>query len=97
MHVSDALVDYILRIAAATRQNTSIALGMSTRAVLALTWAARIEAASRGAEFATPDDVKSVAPGVIAHRLVLTPDAALDGQSAAAIVGRVLKQVPVPR
>ena len=97
VHVSDSLVDYILRIAAATRQNASIALGISTRAVLALTWAARIEAASRGAEFATPDDVKAVAPGVIAHRLVLTPDAALDGLSPAAVVSRLLEQVPVPR
>jgi MoxR-like ATPase len=97
VHVSEALVDYILRVAAATRQNAAIALGISTRAVLALTWAARVEAAARGAEFAAPDDVKAVAPGVIAHRLVLSPEAALDGHTAAAVLARALEQVPVPR
>jgi MoxR-like ATPase len=97
VHVSDALVDYLLRIAAATRQNPSIALGLSTRAVLALTWATRIEAAARGAEFATPDDVKAVVPGVAAHRLVLSPDAALEGQGAGAVIARLLEQAPVPR
>ncbi len=97
VHVSESLVDYILRIAAATRQNPSISLGMSTRAVLAVTWAARIEAAARGAEFATPDDVKGVVPAVIAHRVVLTPDAALEGQGTGAVIARLLEQVQVPR
>ena len=97
VHASDALVSYVLKIAAATRQNTAIALGMSTRAVLALTWAARIEAAARGGEFVTPDDVKAVAPAVVAHRLALTPEATLDGLSSATVVARVLQQVPVPR
>jgi len=97
VHVSDSLVDYMLRIATVTRQNPSIALGLSTRAVLALTWAARLEAASRGADFVTPDDVKACAPAVMAHRLVLSPDAALDNLTAAGIVDRVLGQVEVPR
>jgi MoxR-like ATPase len=97
VHASDALVGYMLRLAAGTRQNASIALGMSTRAVLALTWASRIEAAARGADFVTPDDVKAVAPVVIAHRLVLTPEATLDGLGANAVVARVLEQVQVPR
>ena len=96
MHVADALVG-ILQIAAATRQSASIALGISTRAVLALVRAARIEAASRGADFASPDDVKSVASLVIAHRLVLTPEATLEGLTTTAVVARVLEQVPVPR
>jgi MoxR-like ATPase len=97
VHVSDSLVDYLLRIAAATRQNPSIALGLSTRAVLALIWAARIEAAARGGEFVTPDDVKAIAPAVMAHRLVLSPDAALDNLTADSLVERVLGQVEVPR
>ena len=97
IHVSDALVDYVLRIAAATRQNPSVSLGASTRAVLALTWAARVEAAAHGAEFVAPDDVKAVAAAVIAHRLVLSPEAALDGQTAGSVLARLLEQVPVPR
>jgi len=97
VHVSEALVDYVLRIAAATRQHPSISLGASTRAVLALIWAARVEAASRGADFATPDDVKAMVPGVIGHRLVLTPDAALEGQGTGTVIARLLEQVQVPR
>jgi len=97
VHVSDALVSYVLRLAAATRQSASIALGMSTRAVLALVRAARIEAASRGADFASPDDVKAAAPLVIAHRLVLTPEATLEGLATGSVVARVLEQVQVPR
>ncbi len=97
VHASGSLVAYLLGIAAATRRNPSVALGLSTRAVLALAWAARVEAASRGGEFVTPDDVKAVAPAVMAHRLVLSPDAALDNLTADGIVGRVLGQVEVPR
>jgi MoxR-like ATPase len=97
VHVSGSLVAYLLKVAAATRQNPSIALGLSTRAVLALAWAARVEAAARGGDFATPDDVKAIAPLVMAHRLVLSPEAALDSLTAAGIVERVLDQVEVPR
>jgi MoxR-like ATPase len=97
VHASDALVEYVLRIAAATRSNPSIALGMSTRSVLALIRAARIESASRGAEFVAPDDVKAVTPMVVAHRLVLTPEATLDGLTTTDLIARVLEQAPVAR
>jgi MoxR-like ATPase len=97
VHASEALVEYVLRIAGATRRNPAIALGMSTRSVLALIRAARIEAASRGAEFVAPDDVKSVTPMVVAHRLVLTPEATLDGLTATDLTARVLEQAPVAR
>ena len=97
MHVSEALVGYVLRIAEATRLNPSIALGMSTRAVLALVRAARIEAAARGADFVAPDDVKAVVPLVVPHRLVLTPEAALEGLLASEVAARALDQVPIPR
>ena len=97
VHASEALVEYVLRIATATRRNPSIALGMSTRAVLALIRAARIEAASRGAEFVAPDDVKVVTPMAVAHRLVLTPEATLDGLTTVDVMARVLEQAPVAR
>jgi MoxR-like ATPase len=97
VHLSDALVGYVLDIAAATRQSGSIALGLSSRAALALARAARIEAALRGADFVTPDDVKRVAPRVVPHRLVLTPDAVLEGLSPAEEVARLLDSVAVPR
>ncbi len=97
VHASQALVEYVLGIAAATRRNPSIGLGMSTRAVLALIRAARIEAASHGAEFVAPDDVKAVTPMVVAHRLVLTPEATLDGLTTVDLTARVLEQAPVAR
>jgi MoxR-like ATPase len=58
---------------------------------------ARVEAAARGSEFVTPDDVKRVARPVMAHRLVLSPDASLEGIGPDAVVESVLGQVQVPR
>lgn len=97
VHVSDALTGYILDIVAATRQSSSIALGLSSRAALALARAARIEAALRGRGFVIPDDVKRVAAWVVPHRIALTPDAVLDGHSARAELERILDAVAVPR
>jgi MoxR-like ATPase len=97
VHLSDALVGYVLDIVAATRQTSSVALGLSSRAAIALARCARIEAALRGADFVVPDDVKRVAPWVIPHRLVLAPDAVLEGASARTEVERVLASVAVPR
>jgi MoxR-like ATPase len=97
VHLSDALVGYVLDIVAATRQTSSIVLGLSSRAAIALARCARIEAALRGADFVVPDDVKRVAPWVIPHRLVLAPDAVLEGTSARGEVERILASVAVPR
>jgi MoxR-like ATPase len=97
VHVADALAGYILDLAAASRRHTRLTLGLSTRGALALHKAARITAAMRGAEFVTPDDVKEVAPAVIAHRLVLTPEAALEGVTDLDVVQTLLSETPVPR
>jgi MoxR-like ATPase len=97
VHMSDALVDYVLDVVAATRQSASIGLGLSSRAALALARCARIEAAMRGGDFVIPDDVKRVARWVVPHRLVLTPDAALEGVSPVGEMERLLESVPVPR
>ena len=97
IHVSEALSNYVLDLAAATREHPRLALGLSTRGALALLKAARVVAALRGSDFATPDDVKQVAPWVLAHRLVLTPEAALEGTSDADVVNGLLATTPVPR
>jgi len=97
VHVSDALYRYVLEIAAASRGHGHVSLGLSTRGALALMRCARTAAALRGSEFVTPDDVKAFAVSVMAHRLVLTPDAALEGIDAAKVVGGILEQVAVPR
>jgi MoxR-like ATPase len=95
VHLSDELVAYCLDIAAATRQSEMINLGLSTRGVLALVRCARIEAALRGGEYVIPDDVKKSAPWVMSHRLILTPEAELDGIRAVDEVERILAAVPV--
>ena len=97
VHLSDALVGYVLDIVAASRQSSTVGLGLSSRAALALARCARIEAALRGGDFVVPDDVKRVAPWVIPHRLVLAPDAVLEGASARTEVDRILAAVAVPR
>jgi MoxR-like ATPase len=97
VHMSEALIGYVLDLAAATRQSASLSLGLSSRAALALARCARIEAALRGGDYVVPDDVKRLAPWVVPHRIVLAPDAVLDGATAAGEADRILASVPVPR
>jgi MoxR-like ATPase len=97
VHVAPELLAYVLELARASRQHAHLTLGLSTRGALSLLKAARIAAALRGAEFVAPDDVKEMVPAAMSHRLVLAPEAMLEGISTAAIVQRILEQVPVPR
>jgi MoxR-like ATPase len=97
IHVADALVSYVLDLARASREHARLTLGLSTRGALALLKAARIAAGLRGGDFVTPDDVKQVAVSVLAHRLVLTPEAALEGLTDLDVVRALLAETPVPR
>jgi MoxR-like ATPase len=97
IHVSGALSGYVLDLAQASREHARLSLGLSSRGALALLKAARIIAGLRGAGFATPDDVKEAAVWVMAHRLVLTPEAALEGASDVEVVATLLAETPVPR
>ena len=97
IHVSAALSGYVLDLAQASREHARLSLGLSTRGALALLRAARIAAGLRGADFATPDDVKGAAVWVMAHRLVLTAEAALEGASDLEDVAGLLAETPVPR
>jgi MoxR-like ATPase len=97
LHVSEALSNYVLDLARATREHPRVALGLSTRGVLALLRAARVHAGLRGGEFVAPDDVQAVARWVLAHRLVLKPEAALDGDTDIGIVGAIIEGTAVPR
>jgi MoxR-like ATPase len=97
VHTAPELLGYILDLAQASRQHAHLSLGLSTRGVLAVLRAARIAAALRGGSFVAPDDVKEVLAMAISHRLVLAPEAMLEGVTTQAIVQRLLAQVPVPR
>jgi MoxR-like ATPase len=97
LHVSEALSNYVLDLARATREHPRVSLGLSTRGVLALLRAARVHAGLRGGDYVSPDDVQAVARWVLAHRLVLKPEAALDGDTDLGLVGAILDATPVPR
>jgi len=97
MHVEAALIAYVLDLAQASRVHPRLSLGLSTRGALALLKAARITAGLRSADFVTPDDVKEAAVWVMAHRLVLTPEAALEGTTDVEVVTSLLAETPVPR
>ncbi len=95
--VEDGVLDYIGRIAAATRHSPDILLGASTRAATWILLAAKTFAAMQGRTFVIPDDVKAVTAPALRHRLLLRPEAEIEGLDADAVIARVLAQVEVPR
>jgi MoxR-like ATPase len=97
IHVSEALTGYVLDLARASREHARLSLGLSTRGALSLVKAARITAGLRGSDFVAPDDVKEAAAWVMAHRLVLTPEAALEGLTDVQVVRTLLADTAVPR
>ena len=97
VHVAPELSGYVIDIAAASRSNAHVSLGLSTRGVLALVRSARIAAGMRGSDFVSPDDVKQVAPLVIPHRLMLAPEALLEGVTEQTVTQQLLERTPVPR
>jgi MoxR-like ATPase len=96
VHVADALRGYLVRLAGALRAHPDLALGASPRATLALFRAAQAAAALAGRDFAVPDDVKRLATPVLRHRLMLRPESALRGRTAAGVLQAVLGEVEVP-
>ena len=96
VRVDDVVAGYVVDLVAATREHIEVRLGASPRGSLALVKASRAYAAAEGRAFITPDDVKAVAVPVLAHRLILTPEAEIRGRSAAGVVEQVLGSVRVP-
>jgi len=95
--VEDSLLNYVARLAAASRTSPDLVLGASTRASTHVLLASKTYAALQGRNFVTPDDVKFVLPPVYRHRLLLKPEAEIEGLDADAVIGRLLGQVEVPR
>jgi MoxR-like ATPase len=96
LHAAPALRRYIVDVVRATREHPAVELGASPRASLALLRAARALAAIAGRDFVIPDDVKHLTPYVLAHRLVLTPQARMGDATPADVLAEVLASVPVP-
>ncbi|MEV4106014.1 MoxR family ATPase [Nonomuraea sp. NPDC049695] len=97
IHVADPVYDYIVALCAATRTSPHLRLGASPRGSLALLRAARVKAAAAGRHYVVPEDVKALAEPVLAHRLILTPEAELREVTAAAALGEILAGMPVPQ
>jgi MoxR-like ATPase len=96
VHLADPLKSYLVDIAEASRAHQGLTLGLSPRATLQLARATRARAAASGRDFATPDDVKTVGMSVLAHRVVVRPDASSRGLTAEQAIHEILDTVPVP-
>lgn len=94
VHVEDSILDYVVRLAQFTREHARLFLGASPRASLALVRAARARALASGRGYVIPDDVKRLAGPVLSHRLVLTPEAEMEGAQSERIVRQALDEVP---
>ena len=97
VEVADAVMDYILDLAAETRRSPSLTLGVSPRAAAMLLVATKASAYLGGRAFVTPDDVKSLVKPAWRHRVVLRPEVELEGGTADSVVDGVVERVPVPR
>ena len=96
VHADPDLLDYVADVARATREDRRVEVGVSPRGTQRLFEISRAHATLRSREFLTPDDVKAVAEQALAHRLVLTPEAQVDGVDKAVVIADVLDSVEVP-
>lgn len=96
VHVEDRIIDYVVSVVQATRAHDEIQLGASPRSTLALTRIAQAFAVTKGRDFVLPDDVKSLAPAVLGHRLVLRGRGRMEDDAGRRIIDEILSIVPVP-
>ncbi|MFN8385980.1 MAG: MoxR family ATPase [Anaerolineales bacterium] len=95
--VEDGILTYIANINAASRRSPDLLLGASARAATHVLASAKTFAAMQGRDFVTPDDVKFVVPPVFRHRVLLKPEAEIEGLDADSVISRILASVEVPR
>jgi MoxR-like ATPase len=95
--VEDGIMRYIAEINAASRRSSDLVLGASARAATHVLMACKTFAALKGRDYVTPDDVKYIVPPVFRHRILLKPEAEIEGLDADAVIQRLLGQVEVPR
>jgi MoxR-like ATPase len=96
VYTDPAVMDHLARIADATRQHRDVQLGVSMRGALALARAAKTWALANGRGYVTPEDVRELAVPVLAHRLVLDPEAAFAGQTADKVVAGIVDGIAPP-
>lgn len=96
IHVDESVQGYILDIVAATRALPAVSLGASPRGSLNMLYACQARAALQGRNFVTPDDVKALAPVILAHRIIVRPEQRIRGVTALSCVQKVLEDIKVP-
>lgn len=97
LHVEEKLLVYVARLIHESRNNKSLFLGGSPRASLAIVNAAKAIAAMHGRDFVTPDDIIQVAPSVLRHRIMLTPDKEMEGATPDDVIGQMIQKIEIPR
>lgn len=95
--IEPKLVEFIARIVNETRNNPALYLGASPRASLAILRSAKANAAIKGRDFVTPEDIVEMAPHVLRHRIILTPEKEMEGITADDLIEAILKAIEVPR
>lgn len=97
VYVHEDVFSYIANVIFHTRQNPNLTLGASPRASIAILEAAKANAALQGRDFITPDDVKYVAPSILGHRVLLTPEKEMEGFTTDYIVKQIVDGIEIPR
>jgi MoxR-like ATPase len=95
--IEPKLVEFIARIVHETRNNPALYLGASPRASLAILRSAKANAAIKGRDFVTPEDIVEMAPHVLRHRIILAPEKEMEGITADDLIESILKVIEVPR
>jgi len=96
IRVERSVREYLVRVVRATREHSSVDLGVSPRGTLALYKTAQALAAIRGRDYVIPDDIKELAPCVLTHRILISPQTRLRGRTPEEVVMEVIDEVPVP-
>lgn len=97
VEVSPGVISYITSLVRSTRERRDVYLGCSPRAGIALLKTARVMALMEGREYVIPDDIKRMAPPAFRHRLMLTPEAEVEGRTADMVIAEILNSVEVPK
>lgn len=97
LYVHEDVFAYIVQVIFNTRSNPNLSLGASPRASIALLEASKASAALQGRDFITPDDVKYVAPNILGHRVLLTPEKEMEGLTSDFIIKQIVDAIEIPR
>jgi MoxR-like ATPase len=95
--IEPKLIEFIAAIVNETRNNPSLYLGASPRASLAILRSAKANAAIKGRDFVTPEDIVEMAPHILRHRIILTPEKEMEGITTDDLIDTILKAIQVPR